>query len=94
MDEKPKKIKVQDALELMREHAGMSADGVSLRLGRARNWLRNVRGREPMLGVVASVGDVCGVDVALVSRETGETLAIVDVPDPTVHRRPGPYARP
>ena len=38
------------------------------------------QGRTPSLATVASVADVCGVDVVLVDRVTGERVGVVDPP--------------
>ena len=38
------------------------------------------QGRTPSLATVASVADVCGCDVVIVDRATGERVGVVEPP--------------
>lgn len=71
-----------DVLSGLIHHAGISYGETSRRLGKSPNWALNssAPGRNPKLSTVADVADVCGVDVKLVDRETGEIVGVVDPP--------------
>ena len=60
----------------------MTGEGVGPMLGKSRSYISVVgaRGRSPELATVADVADVCGVDVVLVDRATGERVGVVDPP--------------
>ena len=75
-------MQVDSAIRALIAHGGRSARAVSLELGHAEAWARltGAPGRDPRTGTLADVADVCGVDVALVDRETGETLGTIDPP--------------
>lgn len=68
------------AVPVMLHHAGLSAYKASLKLGKVHSYLSGpARGQTVQsLQTVADVGGVCGVDVVLVDRATGETLGRVD----------------
>lgn len=69
---------------------GVSLRGLSAALGRSSAWGSCVSGagRSPALATVADVADVLGYDLAVVDRETGETVGTLDAP-----RRRGDGAR-
>lgn len=68
-------------LELV-EHSTMTGEQVSAELGRSRAYVSVAggKGRAPRLDTVADVADVCGVDVVLRDRATGEELGTVEPP--------------
>lgn len=55
---------------------------VSRAMGKDPTWCRNTSrpGRSPELATVADVADVLGYDVAIVDRESGGVVAVVDPP--------------
>lgn len=71
-----------DVLLGLIRHAGLSYGETSRRLQKSPSWARNTAlpKRDPKLSTVADVADVCGVDVKLVDRETGEIVGVVDPP--------------
>jgi transcriptional regulator with XRE-family HTH domain len=58
--------------------SGMSFREVSRSLGKSGEWARNVsqEGRSPKLETVVDIADVCGYDVVIVNRDTGEEKRI------------------
>ena len=75
-----KRIGANDALETMRGDARKSADSIGLRLGRARTWFGNIKGRDPHLSTVAAVASVTGHEVAILKADTGEVVATIAPP--------------
>lgn len=74
-------MRPDETIRAIAQHSGRSLYGISEALGRSRSWAGMVAGREGVaLGTVADVADVAGVDVALVDRETGETLGTIEPP--------------
>lgn len=73
-------MRVGECLRFINKYAGVSLAEISRRLGRSSEWARNVAQptRSPSLATVANFADVCGVDVCLVDRKTGETIARID----------------
>ena len=73
---------VSDVISTVVAHTGITYGETSRRLAKSYTWARNVAapGRDPKLATVADVADVCGVDVKLVDRETGEIVGVVDPP--------------
>lgn len=61
---------------------GASLRSVSADLGKAATWASNVSmpTRSPALATVADVADVLGYDLAIVDRETGETVGTIEAP--------------
>lgn len=61
---------------------GASLRSVSLDLGKAETWGKIVSKptRSPALATVADVADVLGYDLAIVDRETGETVGTIEAP--------------
>lgn len=61
---------------------GTSLRSVSLDLGKAETWGKIVSKptRSPALATVADVADVLGYDLAIVDRETGETVGTIEAP--------------
>ena len=55
---------------------------VSRELGHEASWCKSVAraGRSPALATVADIADVLGLDVAIVDRESGDVVAVVDPP--------------
>lgn len=74
-------VQVEDAITELIETRGTSAGRVSVELGRSRSYVAGVAGRQGVaLGTVADVADVLGYDLAVVDRETGETIGTLDAP--------------
>lgn len=65
------------------DHSPLTGEQVSAALGGSRSLVSVLggKGRKPRLDSVVSVADVCGVDVVLRDRETGEELGVVDPPE-------------
>ncbi len=61
---------------------GVSLRGLSAALGRSSAWGSRVSGpeRSPALATVADVADVLEYDLAVVDRETGETIGTLEAP--------------
>ena len=80
-------MQVDRVIRALREKSGLSQRDLSSELGRSRTWAQTVEtaGRSPALATVATVADVAGVDVCLVDRATGETIATID---PPAHQEP------
>jgi hypothetical protein len=72
----------RDVLGYLIKASGFSYGKVSRELGKSPEWARNsvVNHTRPLLATVADVADVCGVDVKLVDRGTGEVVALIDPP--------------
>lgn len=68
--------------ELVDATPGASMRGVSVELGKADTYVRNVAAptRSPALATVADVADVLGYDLVLVRRSDGETLGTIEPP--------------
>ena len=64
------------------ETSPQSMQSVSRELHHEASWCKSVArpGRSPALATVADIADVLGLDVALVDRESGEVVAVVDPP--------------
>lgn len=64
------------------EASPQSMQSVSRELGHEASWCRSVAraGRSPALATIADVADVLGYDVAIVDRESGKIVAVVDPP--------------
>ena len=62
--------------------SGMGSSSISKELGKSESWARvtSMKGRKPALATVADIADICGVDVQLVDRKTGEIVGVVDPP--------------
>ena len=75
-------MQLDEVIRTLVGRSGMSGRAVSQELGHVPTWIGSVgaAGRVPSLGTVADVADVAGVDVALVDRETGETIGTVEPP--------------
>lgn len=74
-------MQVTDVFSYLVKRSGMSARALSLSLGKADTWARNSAGRDTKLSTVTTVADVAGLDLALIDRETGEAVAVIDPPD-------------
>lgn len=72
-------MQVNEVIQRLIEHSGMSANAMSAALGRSREWARlTAKAASPRLDTAASVADVAGVDIVLVDRATGEPLGAVE----------------
>jgi hypothetical protein len=72
----------KDVLESLVKRSGLTYGQVSRALRKSPQWARNssINHSKPLLDTVADVADVCGVDVKLVDRGTGEVVALIDPP--------------
>lgn len=75
-------MQVNTCIKELVKSRGASLRGVSAELGKAPTWGSNVAAptRSPALATVADVADVLAYDVAIVDRESGEVVAVVDPP--------------
>lgn len=75
-------MQLDEVIRALIAHSGMSDRGMSAAMGRGSSWARLTAqpGRDPKLSTVCAVADLAGVDVALIDRETGERLGIVEPP--------------
>lgn len=75
-------MQLDETIRALLAHTDKSGRAVSHELGHSPDWARMAArpGQVPSLGTVADVADVAGVDVALVDRETGETLGTIEPP--------------
>ena len=75
---------VLDVLEALVDHSPLTGEQVSAALCKSRSYISMVkrsRGKQgPLLSTVCDVADVCGCDVVLVDRATGERVGVVDPP--------------
>ena len=71
----------KEALRYIIGRSGKPKTKISLELGKTSGYINAYLsiGRTPGMDVFASIADVCGYDLLLVNRETGETIPI----DPT-----------
>lgn len=60
------------------KRSSQSMRGVSRMLGKGQSWCKVVSlpGRSPALSTVVDIADVCGYDLVVRCRETGEELLI------------------
>lgn len=72
----------KDVARALVEHGGLTLWSASKALGRSGQYLDTVarRGSVPSLDTAAAIADVCGCDLVLVDRATGDTVARVDPP--------------
>lgn len=70
-----------EAIRAMLGASGKSQRGVSIELGRTHNWLNSTLGiaQDTKAGTLAAIAKVCGYELQLVNRDTGDVLTI----DPT-----------
>lgn len=75
-------MQVNTCIKELAAARGVSLRGLSAALGRSSAWGSRVSGaeRSPALATVADVADVLGYDLAVVDRETGETIGTLDAP--------------
>ena len=75
-------MQVDACIKGMAGLAGVPLTTVSKDLGHSVAWGSNVgkAGRSPALGTVADVADVLGYDLAVIDRETGEAVAVIEPP--------------
>lgn len=81
-----RRVGPNDALETMRDDARQSADSIGIKLGRARTWFGNIRGRDPHLSTVAAVASVTGHEIAILDSESGEIVATIETPERPNHK--------
>lgn len=78
-------MQATEALRLIADRLPMPKHEASRRLGRSRNFVTNTikNSSIPRVDTLAAIAGLAGIDVCLVDRETGETLATIDVPTHT-----------
>ena len=64
-------------------HASLTAWSASKRMGHAGGYIDGTmrRGSSPRSDTLAALADVCGCDLAIIDRATGERVAVVDPPE-------------
>lgn len=69
-----------EALKLLSKRLPMSMREASRRLGRSGNYVYATVSNVsiPRVDTLAAIADLAGVDVCLVDRKTGETIARID----------------
>lgn len=72
----------RDVAQLLIDHAGLSKWGASRAMGRAGQYVDTLirRGSVPSVDVAAALADVCGCDLVVRDRATGEDVATIDPP--------------
>lgn len=75
-------MQVGDIIRALAERYSGSTRELSAELGRSPNYLHTsiYKRSDPRAGTIAEIGDIVGVDLALVDRATGETIATIDPP--------------
>lgn len=80
-------MQVDSVIRGIAEHSGKSGRALSVELGHAPTWVSTIgaRGRDPQLSSVVRVADLVGVDLCLVDRATGQTIATIEPPEHQEH---------
>ena len=74
-------MQVDKVIGAIVDHSTLTGEQASLALGYSRSYVSMAKqGRTPSLATAASVADVCGCDVVIVDRATGERVGVVDPP--------------
>lgn len=75
-------MQVNTCIRELLDARAISPRRVSAELGRSSEFVRNVAmpTRSPALATVADVADVLGYVLAIVDRETGETVGTIEAP--------------
>lgn len=75
-------MQVNTCIKELAKSRGASLRGISADLGKVPTWGSNVAAptRSPALATVTDIADVLGYNVAIVDRESGEIVAVVDPP--------------
>lgn len=75
-------MQVDTCIREMCKASGSSMRSVSAELGKSPAYVRLAgrAGGSPALATVADVADVLGYDLAIVDRETGETVGTIEAP--------------
>lgn len=74
-------MKAGSVIRSLAMHGGKSINSISAELGMSREWARKAAERpNPGLETVTRIADVCGADIVLVDRATGETIMTVEPP--------------
>lgn len=80
-------MKVTGVVRALVDHSPMTGEQVSAALGHSRGYISVAMakgaGKGPALATVCDVADVCGCDVVLLDRATGERVGVVDPPHRT-----------
>lgn len=68
----------KEALRYVVNHSGKSQRAISVELGKVPTYISATftQGSIPTVETLANVANVCGYDLLLVNRETGETISI------------------
>ncbi|WP_251159165.1 hypothetical protein [Caniella muris] len=75
-------MQADDVVRALADRYSGSVRELSADMGRSPNYLHTsiYKRSDPRVGTVAEIGDFVGVDVCLVDRATGETIATIDPP--------------
>lgn len=75
-------MQVNDIIRSLSERYHGSVRELSVALGRSPNYLHTSihKRSDPQAGTIAEIGDLVGVDLCLVDRATGQTIATIDPP--------------
>lgn len=75
-------MQVNTCIKAIARAAGLSLSEVSRRCGHSPSWasVLGLPSRSPALATVADVADACGFALAVVDRETGETVGTIEPP--------------
>ena len=75
-------MQIDEVIRDIARRSGKSGRALSAELGHAQTWVSTIgaKGRDPQLSSVVRVADATGIDVCLVDRVTGETIATIDPP--------------
>ena len=71
-------MNARDAFILLCDKSGLSRAQLSKKIGRSRNFLSSYNNKKvtPGFDIYLDVADVCGFDLILRNRETGEEIMI------------------
>lgn len=71
-------MQAQEAFRYVLDNSGKSQRQISRDLGKVDTFISSMLsgGRTPGLQLMANVSDVCGYDLVLVNRSTGETIKL------------------
>lgn len=75
-------MEASSSIRAAAKHAGVTLYELSRRLDRAPAWagITSSPGRDPKASTIAAIADVCGCEVVIVDRQTGERVATIDPP--------------
>lgn len=74
-------LQATEAVHFLAERSSLSYAALSRQLNRSDEFVRNSFDRDTKLSTLSALADVCGVDVLLVDRTTGDAIGRI-VPAP------------